>query len=161
VRLRGSIDRIDLVAPAGGIVVDFKTAKTPAGIQEGAANVQLALYQLVLAEDAVSRAGAVDGVRLQPAGAELLYLRVLDKDQLPKTRYQPALVSEPDDEPEGESDDVPDPISTRTGLTATLADVVRDIRAERFPARPDDRRCKVCDVRAVCPAVTEGIEVPT
>ena len=151
VHLRGSVDRVDRGGDDRAYVVDFKTGKSAATNNEVAANVQLAIYQLAIAEGALRSATTNNPVDLPPAGAELVYLRLADAKGLPKNRVQAAYAeTSEDDEPA---------ISSRPGITAALAQVASGIRAEQFPARPEETKCGRCDVRVACPAVDAGTEV--
>jgi RecB family exonuclease len=132
--LRGRADRLELDEDGRLVVVDLKTGKYP---PPGAAlehEPQLGVYQLAIRE------GAFGDATQSPGGAELLQLRI-PVAGLPKTQPQPALA-------EGD-----------TWADDLVQGVALAIRAEAFPARPEDSRCKRCAFRTSCPARETGRQV--
>ncbi|MFM9134556.1 MAG: PD-(D/E)XK nuclease family protein [bacterium] len=140
VRLRGIIDRIELTVDGDVVLVDLKTMRRPPSGPQVREHVQLATYQAAVLHDALED---VVGPGAKPGGAELVQLRV-DADAgsaLPRVQEQPALESVQDH-----------------WLGDLLADAVRRIRLESFPAVPG-ADCRRCAFRRSCPAVPEGAEV--
>ena len=132
VRLRGSMDRVELDDQGKVHIVDLKTGKTPPRKNELDEHAQLGTYQLAVRE------GALDGNR-ELGGAELVMLR-LDGPDGPKVPQQPAL-------PDG-----------RSWVDALLEKAVRRILHESFPPVPQEH-CDRCDFRRCCPAQPDGRQV--
>ncbi|MFN2626175.1 MAG: ATP-dependent helicase [Mycobacteriales bacterium] len=133
VRLRGRADRLEVDADGGVHVVDFKTGKNPLPKDALPQDAQLGVYQLAAREGGFA-AVLGDG---PPAlgGAELVWLRQERKGGLPNVQQQDAL---PDERPTWADD-----LVLLTG---------KSVRAEHFPARPEDSICRRCDFRSCCPA---------
>ncbi|MFF3914779.1 ATP-dependent helicase [Streptomyces sp. NPDC001852] len=141
VRIRGQMDRVETDAEGRAYVVDFKTGKQAPSAAEVARHPQLAVYQLAVREGAVDE--ALDGVRPEPGGAELVHLRQGAAkrdggDSLPKVQTQEPLSGEWVGE-----------------LLATAAGKVLD---ERF-APSSGQHCTHCAFRASCSARPEGRHV--
>jgi RecB family exonuclease len=141
VRIRGSMDRVEVDGEGRAYVVDFKTGKQAPSAAEVSRHPQLAVYQLAVREGAVDE--AFDGVPPEPGGAELVQLRqgAAKKDggdALPKVQAQEAL--------EGE---------WIGDLLATAAGKVLD---ERF-SPTTGQHCTHCAFRASCSARPEGRHV--
>jgi RecB family exonuclease len=149
VRLRGSFDRVETDLDGAVHVADLKTQKSPVPRDDLPQHPQLGVYQLAV------RAGALDplpaDVRdragLPPAGetpvvagAELVLLR-LGRGDSPQVQTQPPI---------GDG---------LTWVEVALTDADRVVRTETFPARPSSSTCRMCDLRAACPAYDEGREV--
>ncbi|HEY0560706.1 MAG TPA: ATP-dependent DNA helicase [Frankiaceae bacterium] len=139
VLLRGSFDRVELDVDGRPVVVDFKTSKSVVTLAEAEANPQLGLYQRALL------AGAVELPSGAPSdaagGGELVFLQVeqgTKQPHLPKERSQSTLAT-------GWVDEL-------------LTSAAETVRAERFPARPNDR-CERCAFVRACPAQPEGRSV--
>ena len=148
VRLRGSFDRVEVDSDGAVHIVDLKTQKSPESIDALAEHPQLGVYQLAVRDGALD--SLPDEVRdrasLTPvgetptvAGAELVLLR-LGKGDSPQVQSQEAI---------GEG---------VTWVDLALADADGSVRREAFPARRGDA-CRICDMKAVCPAYAEGSEV--
>ncbi|ARF57297.1 ATP-dependent helicase [Streptomyces gilvosporeus] len=138
VRIRGTMDRVERDAQGRAYVVDFKTGKQKPTGPEVARHPQLAVYQLAVREGAVD--DAFDGRTPDPAGAELVHLRLgaprkEGGDALPAVQTQPP----PDGEWIGE-------------LLATAAGRVLE---ERFTPTSGSH-CTHCAFRAACSAQPEG-----
>jgi superfamily I DNA/RNA helicase/RecB family exonuclease len=131
--LRGRADRLELDEAGRLVVVDLKTGKYPPKNDALAHEPQLGVYQLAVRE------GAFGDAPESPGGAELLQLRK-SVGGLPRTQPQPALA---DGDPW--ADDL-------------VRGVAVAIRAEAFPARPNDR-CDRCSFRTSCPARETGQQV--
>ncbi|HEU0131715.1 MAG TPA: ATP-dependent DNA helicase [Mycobacteriales bacterium] len=136
VLLRGSADRLEVDAEGHVHVVDFKTGQTPLSLGATAMDPQLGAYQLAI------RAGGFATLKPEavPGGATLVYLRKGTASGLPTERAQAAL---------GDG---------TTWADTLLATTERAMRAEDFPATPNDR-CGSCDFRGACPAMPGGRQV--
>lgn len=130
VRLRGSMDRVEVDAEGRLHVVDFKTgAGKPTGA-ELATHAQLGVYQL-----AVAHGGFPESDR--SGGAELVHLR----QELAREPGQPVVQRQPPPEPD------------RPFFAVDLLRRSRDtVREERFHATTN-ARCATCAFRRCCPAV--------
>jgi superfamily I DNA/RNA helicase/RecB family exonuclease len=131
--IRGRADRIELDDAGRVVVVDLKTgkyARTKAQLTE---DPQLGVYQLA------AREGAFAQWSTTPGGAELVQLR---QETRGSVKVQPQDALAPGDMWVDE-------------LVGVVAD---DIRAERFPARPNDG-CDRCAFRTSCPSRDEGGQV--
>jgi superfamily I DNA/RNA helicase/RecB family exonuclease len=131
--LRGRADRLELDEAGRLVVVDLKTGKYPPANAALAHEPQLGVYQLAVREGGFGEAGRA------PGGAELLQLRK-SVSGLPRTQPQPALA---EDDPWADE---------------LVRGVAAAIRAEAFPARPNDR-CDRCSFRTSCPARETGRQV--
>jgi RecB family exonuclease len=131
--IRGLADRIELDDKGRLVVVDLKTGKyapTGAALQE---DPQLGVYQLA------AREGAFANWSTTPGGAELVQLR---QEAYGSVKVQPQAALEPGDD----------------WVDVLVGGVAANIRAEAFPARPNDG-CKTCKFRTSCPARDEGGQV--
>lgn len=143
-RMRGSIDRIEIADDHGVVVFDYKTGRNAAKGPDVLANAQLRFYQYAVERgllDAELTDLAGDHEYL-PAGGALVQLRVGDGvkgrgPDYPKVQSQPALGADPEW-----------PV---TFLGAAL-DTVRD---EAFVAVAGSH-CDYCPMKAVCPLMPEG-----
>ncbi|KLO29274.1 ATP-dependent DNA helicase [Mycolicibacter heraklionensis] len=130
VRLRGRIDRVERDAAGRLVVVDVKTAKTPASKDEAQQHAQLAVYQLAV------EAGLI-GPDEQPGGARLVY------------PAKPATV--------GATERQQDPLTPDTGgqWRERIAQAAAATAGPQFTARVNDG-CRHCPVRPICPAHNGG-----
>lgn len=130
VRLRGRIDRVERDAAGRLVVVDVKTAKTPATKDDAQQHAQLAVYQLAV------QAGLV-GAGEQPGGARLLY---------------PAKPGAG-----GATEREQDPLTPEAGRQwqERIAQAGTATAGPAFAARVNDG-CRHCPVRPICPAHTGG-----
>jgi superfamily I DNA/RNA helicase/RecB family exonuclease len=131
--IRGRADRIELDADGRVVVVDLKTGKHPPTAAQLREDPQLGVYQLAV------RQGAFADLSTTPGGAELVQLRKEVKGAV-KVQGQGALG--PDD----------------TWVHDLVGGVAAGIRAETFPARPNDS-CERCQFRTSCPSRDEGGQV--
>jgi superfamily I DNA/RNA helicase/RecB family exonuclease len=131
--LRGRADRLELDDAGRLVVVDLKTGKYPPANAALAHEPQLGVYQLAVREAGFGAANR------SPGGAELLQLRK-SVSGLPRTQPQPALA-----DGDGWADEL-------------VQGVAAAIRAEAFPARPNER-CDRCSFRTSCPAREAGRQV--
>ncbi|MCX4883443.1 ATP-dependent DNA helicase [Streptomyces sp. NBC_00847] len=141
VRIRGSMDRVETDGEGRAYVVDFKTGKQAPTAREMEHHPQLAVYQLAVREGAVD--DAFDGVRPEPAGAELVQLRqgAARRDggeTLPKVQAQAPL--------EGE------------WVGELLANAAGKVLDERFTPSAG-QHCTHCAFQASCSARSEGRHV--
>jgi superfamily I DNA/RNA helicase/RecB family exonuclease len=129
VRLRGSMDRVELDADGRVHVVDFKTSKSAVSGRELAEHIQLAAYQRAVAH------GAVEGHSVV-GGSELVQLRVPAGARLPKLpKVQPLS-----------------PLEEPSFLDDVLEEAVDVMRGEHITATPS--ACSWCEFHAVCPTQT-------
>jgi superfamily I DNA/RNA helicase/RecB family exonuclease len=135
--LRGSADRVEIAAGGEVHVVDFKTGKTARSGDDLAADPQLGVYQLAAREGAFAELAGDAAV----GGAELVWLRIERRGELPQVQRQDPL-----------------PYGDDTWVHAMLASAATAIRAESYPARPDDD-CDRCPFRGACPAHPAGGQV--
>lgn len=130
VRVRGRIDRVERDAAGRLVVVDVKTAKTPAAKDDAQQHAQLAVYQLAV------EAGLI-GSGEQPGGARLVY---------------PAKPGAG-----GATEREQDPLTPETGRQwrERIAQAAEATAGPEFTARVNDG-CRHCPVRPICPAHTGG-----
>ncbi|BBX74522.1 ATP-dependent helicase [Mycobacterium shinjukuense] len=129
VRLRGRIDRLERDGAGRLVIVDIKTGKTPVSKDDAQQHVQLALYQLAVAEG-LAPAGAAG---MEPGGARLVYLGKAGSGGVTEREQDP--------------------------LTPAARDQWRDLvrhaaaatAGPRFVARRNEG-CAHCPVRPFCPA---------
>lgn len=131
VRVRGRVDRVERDAEGRLVVVDVKTAKSPATKDDAQRHAQLALYQL-----AISSGLLPDGCDT-PGGARLVYPAKQASGGTATERLQDPLT--PDAAAEWRT--------TATEAAAATA-------GPRFVARVNSS-CGHCPVRAMCPAHTD------
>jgi len=136
--LRGAADRLEIDADGRVHVVDFKTGRSVRSVADAETDPQLGAYQLAVREGGFSEVVPADAAL---GGAQLVYLRKEMSTGFPATRDQPPL---PADGPTWA-----DELVARTG---------KGIRAEDFPARPNDG-CDICAFRGLCPAQDSGDQV--
>jgi superfamily I DNA/RNA helicase/RecB family exonuclease len=136
--LRGAIDRLEIDDDGRVHVVDFKTGRTARSVADVAADPQLAAYQLAVREGGLAETlGEVPTL----GGAQLVFLRREMATGLPAVRNQPAL-----------------PDESVTWAHELVARTGAGVRAEEFPARPNDG-CNICAFRGLCPAQDAGDQV--
>ncbi len=126
---RGRADRIEEVDGAVRIV-DYKTSKSPMGVEEAATSVQLGFYVVAAAADPAIRAHG------EPSAAELWYPAQHRRRSLARRRFDPARSGE---------------------VLGAIGEAAAGIAAEDWETRPGPR-CERCRVRIVCPAWPEGRE---
>jgi superfamily I DNA/RNA helicase/RecB family exonuclease len=131
--LRGRADRLQIDEHGRLVVVDLKTTKSPPSDKTLGEEPQLGVYQLAVRE------GGFEGLPRESGGAELWQLRRESKGVL-KRQPQPPLA-------DGDS-----------WAEELVLGVAGAIRAEDFPARPNDR-CARCAFRTSCPAQDTGRQV--
>jgi RecB family exonuclease len=147
IAISGRADRIEFTEN-GIMIFDFKTSKDAKKSKDLLKDVQLALYAFVLEhgnftqdEVLVSRE---PGQEVQ--GAALVQLRVSEKDN-------PDLALVQQVSPETHDENSPISLTQRMGQAALI------VLDERYEARYEDQKCKLCKVRMLCPATPEGKQV--
>ena len=147
VRISGSADRIQFNAD-GVLVYDYKTGKKALSGKELETNLQLALYSYVIEHGTYTDGDVVtelpDDVNV--IGAAQINLRNSAKDQVDMPQISQVAAGQHD----AKSD-----VSLNDRLV-TAAGIVLD---ERYEARFDEQRCRMCSVRMLCPANSEGQQV--
>lgn len=135
VRIRGSMDRVEIDTDGRIHVVDFKTGKHAPSAADVAQHAQLGVYQVAVDHGATADVApsAVSG------GAELVHLRI------------PAGARAPDD-PKVVGQQAPSPDAPFFALEL-LAESARTIRDEHLVARPNTY-CGYCDFQPLCPTQT-------
>jgi len=141
-RMRGTIDRIEIADDGTVAVFDFKTSRGVITQAEAREHAQLRYYQYAVARGLLdARAGETGIAPLRPGGAELVYLR-LDAGRgdtsNPKTLGQPPL--------EGEREE------WATGVLGGGLDIVRSEAYEAVKGK----HCSFCAMHLVCPLQPEG-----
>ena len=136
--LRGAADRLEIDDHGKVHVVDFKTSRSVPSVAAAAEHPQLAVYQLAVREGGFE---GHTGAQPQLGGAELVFLRKEMRGGLPVERTQPPL-----------------PAERPTWADELLRRTADSIRAEDFPARPNDG-CDICAFRGCCPAQDAGDQV--
>jgi len=147
IAITGRADRIEFTEN-GIMVFDFKTSKEAKKPKELFKDVQLALYTYLLEHGNFTNA---DGVVSRDSnqdvkGAALVQLRVGEKDD-----SDLALVQQVS--PDTHDENSPISLTQRMGQAALI------VLDERYEARYDDQKCKLCKVRMLCPATPEGKQV--
>ena len=143
-RMRGSIDRIELTDDHGVVVFDYKTGRNAAKGDEVAANPQLRFYQYAVQRGLLDEQLAALGGdhEYAPAGGALVQLRVGDGvkgrgPDYPKVQSQASLEADPE------------------WTTQVLGSALDVVRAEAFVAVAG-AHCEYCPMKPVCPLMPEG-----
>ena len=151
VRLRGSMDRIELDDAGRVHVVDFKTGRSAVSSREIAEHVQLGTYQLAVREGALDDRVAAAA---QPGGAELVFLRREEAED----RAGPRAPGAPTGRPQVQRQEALP--AGRSWIDELIGDAVRTIATEAFVPTPGPG-CDYCSFRRACPALVEGRQVVT
>ena len=125
-RIIGTVDRLEVEADGSLFIVDFKTGITAISKEDAKKNLQLASYQLGVAEG-----GFIEGSK--SAGAELVYLGTTSTGATMRPQYAIDLEE------------------TR----ATIETIGEGMGAATFFATVN-KRCKGCPVRKSCPVQSDG-----
>ena len=133
IRIRGTIDRLEIDAQGALVVVDLKTGRRSISAKSVEADPQLALYQLAITDGDAVAEGAITG------GAEIVQLGLDDS--------RPARLAAQLPLEKGSTLD--------QEFRGDLAQVVQMIRDESFPATPGSV-CDRCEFVAICPAKSAG-----
>lgn len=141
VRIRGSIDVLEIADSTKALVWDFKTRRTKASKREVEQHIQLAAYQAAVANFGVHPEG--EGIALDVIGAGLVYLCV------PAGAREPLLPAETRQDPlSGDS---------AGAVAETLATAATCVRRKVFAATRGPW-CKTCEFVAACPARPIGTQ---
>ena len=125
-RIRGSVDRLEVEADGSLFIIDFKTGGTAISLKEAKENLQLASYQVGIAEGGFTQGNI-------SAGAELVYLGTSTAGAT--LRPQHAIDVEATKE--------------------KLNQIAEGMGAATFFATVN-KRCKGCPVRKSCPVQNDG-----
>ncbi|CAB4573493.1 unannotated protein [freshwater metagenome] len=125
-RIIGTVDRLEVEADGSLFIIDFKTGNTAITKEEAKKNLQLASYQLGIAEGGFS-----DGVT--SAGAELVYLGTNSAEAA--IREQRSINLEE--------------------VKEKIESIGEGMAAAHFFATVN-KRCKGCSVRKSCPVQSDG-----
>ncbi|HEV2634763.1 MAG TPA: ATP-dependent DNA helicase [Actinocrinis sp.] len=163
VRLRGSIDRIEVDADGGVYLVDFKTGAAAKSGPEVAADPQLGVYQLVVESGRVElgpagpSAGPAELTLFDLPGEEPARIEVVQAELVyPREEAGPAGQTEPTVRIQPGLARQQDPAWAAT----MVADVARRVLDERFNAYGDESACRFCSFSKACPKQAEGRELP-
>ena len=125
-RIIGTVDRLEVEADGSLFIIDFKTGNTAISKEDAKKNLQLASYQLGVAEG-----GFADGNK--SAGAELVYLGTSSAGAAIRQQYAIDLEA----------------------TKATIETIGEGMGAATFFATVN-KRCKGCPVRKSCPVQSDG-----
>jgi superfamily I DNA/RNA helicase/RecB family exonuclease len=125
-RIRGSVDRLEVEADGSLFIIDFKTGGAAISLKEAKENLQLASYQVGIAEGGFTQ-GTVS------AGAELVYLGTTTAGATLRPQH------------------VIDVEATKEKLN----EIAEGMGAAHFFATVN-KRCKGCPVRKSCPVQNDG-----
>ena len=125
-RIRGSVDRLEVEADGSLFIVDFKTGGSAISVKDAKANLQLASYQLGIAEGGFTQ-GTVS------AGAELVYLGTSTAGATIRSQHGIDV-----DEVKNKLNEIGEGMGAAT-FFATI-----------------NKRCKGCPVRKSCPIQIDG-----
>jgi len=125
-RIRGSVDRLEVEADGSLFIIDFKTGGAAISLKEAKENLQLASYQVGIAEGGFTQ-GTVS------AGAELVYLGTSTAGATLRPQH------------------VIDVEATKEKLN----EIAEGMGAAHFFATVN-KRCKGCPVRKSCPVQNDG-----
>ena len=125
-RIIGTVDRLEVGADGSLFIIDFKTGNTAISKEDAKENLQLASYQLGVAEG-----GFTDGTK--SAGAELVYLGTGSAGASIRQQYKIDLAE----------------------TKATIETIGAGMGAATFFATIN-KRCKGCSVRKSCPVQSDG-----
>ena len=125
-RIIGTVDRLEVEADGSLFIIDFKTGNTAISKEEAKKNLQLASYQLGVAEG-----GFADGTK--SSGAELVYLGTNSAGASIRPQHSIDLEA----------------------TKATIETIGAGMGAATFFATVN-KRCKGCPVRKSCPVQSDG-----
>jgi superfamily I DNA/RNA helicase/RecB family exonuclease len=125
-RIIGTVDRLEVEADGSLFIIDFKTGNTAISKDDAKKNLQLASYQLGVAEG-----GFADGTK--SSGAELVYLGTSSAGATIRQQYAIDLEE----------------------TKATIETIGEGMGAATFFATVN-KRCKGCPVRKSCPVQSDG-----
>jgi superfamily I DNA/RNA helicase/RecB family exonuclease len=125
-RIRGSVDRLEVEADGSLFIIDFKTGGAAISLKEAKENLQLASYQVGIAEGGFTQGNV-------SAGAELVYLGTSTAGATLRPQH------------------VIDVEATKEKLN----EIAEGMGAAHFFATVN-KRCKGCPVRKSCPVQNDG-----
>ena len=125
-RIRGSVDRLEVEADGSLFIIDFKTSGTAISLKDAKENLQLASYQVGIAEGGFAQGNV-------SAGAELVYLGTSTAGATLRAQH------------------VIDVEATKEKLN----EIADGMGAATFFATVN-KRCKGCPVRTSCPVQSDG-----
>ncbi len=125
-RIRGSVDRLEVEADGSLFIIDFKTGGTAISLKDAKENLQLASYQVGIAEGGFAQGNV-------SAGAELVYLGTSTAGATLRPQH------------------VIDVEATKEKLN----EIADGMGAATFFATVN-KRCKGCPVRKSCPVQNDG-----
>jgi RecB family exonuclease len=125
-RIRGSVDRLEVEADGSLFIIDFKTGGTAISLKDAKENLQLASYQVGIAEGGFTQGNV-------SAGAELVYLGTSTAGATLRPQH------------------VIDVEATKEELN----EIADGMGAATFFATVN-KRCKGCPVRKSCPVQNDG-----
>jgi ATP-dependent exoDNAse (exonuclease V) beta subunit len=125
-RIRGSVDRLEVEADGSLFIIDFKTGGAAISLKEAKENLQLASYQVGIAEGGFTQ-GTVS------AGAELVYLGTSTAGATLRPQH----------------------VIDVEGTKEKLNEIAEGMGAAHFFATVN-KRCKGCPVRKSCPVQNDG-----
>ncbi|NDA45398.1 MAG: ATP-dependent helicase [Actinobacteria bacterium] len=125
-RIRGSVDRLEVEADGSLFIIDFKTGGTAISLKDAKENLQLASYQVGIAEGGFTQGNV-------SAGAELVYLGTSTAGATLRAQH------------------VIDVEATKEKLN----EIADGMGAATFFATVN-KRCKGCPVRTSCPVQSDG-----
>jgi len=125
-RIIGTVDRLEVEADGSLFIIDFKTGNTAISKDDAKQNLQLASYQLGVAEG-----GFANGTK--SSGAELVYLGTSSAGATIRQQYAINLEE----------------------IKATIETIGEGMGAATFFATVN-KRCKGCPVRKSCPVQSDG-----
>jgi superfamily I DNA/RNA helicase/RecB family exonuclease len=130
-RIIGTVDRLEVEADGSLFIIDFKTGNTAISKEDAKKNLQLASYQLGVAEGGFTDGGLINSTK--SAGAELVYLGTSSAGASVRQQYAIDLEE----------------------TKATIETIGEGMGAATFFATVN-KRCKGCPVRKSCPVQSDG-----
>ncbi|MEI2670435.1 MAG: ATP-dependent DNA helicase [Marmoricola sp.] len=133
IRIRGTIDRLEIDAQGALVVVDLKTGRRSISAKSVESDPQLALYQLAITDGDAVAEGAITG------GAQIVQLGLDDSRPARLATQLPLEMGSTFDQE----------------FRQDLAEIAQTIRKESFPATPGSV-CDRCEFISICPAKSAG-----
>ena len=130
-RIMGTVDRLEVAADGSLFIIDFKTGNSAISKEDAKKNLQLASYQLGVAEGGFTGSGFVKDTK--SSGAELVYLGTSSTGATLRQQYAIDLAE----------------------IKTTIETIGVGMGAATFFATVN-KRCKECSVRKSCPIQSDG-----
>ena len=130
-RIMGTVDRLEVAADGSLFIIDFKTGNTAISKDDAKKNLQLASYQLGVAEGGFIGSGFAKDTK--SSGAELVYLGTSSTGATLRQQYAIDLEE----------------------IKSTIETIGVGMGAATFFATVN-KRCKECPVRKSCPIQSDG-----